>query len=128
MEGLKLVLSKILQKLKAKQKEQHLMYPIKRIKQSIKKSFVQQYCKLKLADIHDSRKDKWRWEWLIYTSIKVPFTAVEEKKITKNGFNSKFHRKYQTASNFDVVDSKFRFKYLTEESNLDKSFNLITSL
>ena len=104
------------------------MDPIKRIKQSIKKSFVQQYCKLKLADIHDSRKDKWRWEWLIYTSIKVPVTAVEEKKITKNGFNSKFHRKYQTASNFDVVDSKFRFKYLTEESNLDKSFNLITSL
>ena len=79
-------------------------------------------CKLKLSDIHDIGKDKWGWECLTCTSEKFPFTTVEDKEIIKNGFNSSFHYKCQTTSNFDLGDSKFRFKYLSEESNLDKSF------
>ena len=71
----------------------------------------------------DIENDKWRWECLTCTSIKFPFTTVDNKEIIKNGFNSNFHSKCQTTSNSNVWDSKFRFKYLTEESNLDKSFN-----
>ena len=92
-------------------------------------------CKLKLSDIHDTRKDKWGWECLTCTSKKFPFTTVKDKEIIKNGFNSNFHCKCQTipnfdckcqtTSNFDFGDSIFRFKYLTGESNLDKSFNNI---
>ena len=77
-------------------------------------------CKLKLSDIHGIGKDKWGWEYLTCTSEKFPFTTVEDKEIIKNGFNSSFHYKCQTTSNFDLGDSKFRFKYLSEESNLDK--------
>ena len=59
------------------------------------------------------------------TSKKFPFTTVEDKEIIKNGFNPNFHCKCQTTSDFDFGNSKFRFKYLTEESNLDESFNNI---
>ena len=56
------------------------------------------------------------------SSKKFPFTTVEDKQIKKNGVNSDFHCKFRATSNFDLGDPKFRFKYLTEESNLDKSF------
>ena len=84
------------------------------------------YCQLKFGDVHDIGKDKWRWECLTCTSDKFHFTVVEDKEIKPSGFNSHFHCKCQTTSNFDLIkDSEFRFKYLTEESNLDKSFNNI---
>ena len=69
------------------------------------------YCKLKLGVILDVGKDKWGWECLTCTSKKLPFTTVEDKGIIKNGFNSNFHCKCQATSNFDLGDSKFRFKY-----------------
>ena len=78
-------------------------------------------CKLKLDDIHDIGKDKWGWVRLTCTSKKSPFTAVEDKEIIKNCFNSEFLCKCQTKSSFDLGGSTFRFKYLTE----DKPFNNI---
>ena len=80
-------------------------------------------CKLKLRDMHDIGKDEWEWVCLTCTSEKFLFTTVEDKEIIKNGFKSNFHCKCQTTSNFDLGDSKFRFQYLTEKYNLDKSFN-----
>ena len=68
-------------------------------------------CKLKLGDIHEIGKDKWEWECLTYTSKKFLFTIVEDKEIIKNSFNSNFHCKCQTTANFDLGDSKFRFKF-----------------
>ena len=53
---------------------------------------------------------------------KVSFHYSRGQGNKKNGVNSDFHCKCQATSNFDLGDPKFRFKYLTEESNLDKSF------
>ena len=41
---------------------------------------------------------------------KVFFHYSRGEEIIKNGFNSNFHCKCQTTSNFDSGDSKFRFK------------------
>ena len=64
-------------------------------------------CKLKLGDTHDIARDKWGWECLTCISKKIPFTAVEDKEIIKNVFNSNFHCKCQTTLIFDF--GKLRF-------------------
>ena len=62
-------------------------------------------CKLKLSDIYDIGKDKWRWKCLTGASTNFLFTAVEDKVILKNGFNSNLHCKRQR--NFDLGDSEY---------------------
>ena len=56
---------------------------------------------------------------------KVSFHSSRIQGNYENIFNSNFYCESQTTSNFDLGDSKISFQYLTEESNLDKSFNKI---
>ena len=62
--------------------------------------------KLKLGDIHDIGKDKWRWECQARTSIKFPFTAVEDKEITKNIKNSNFHYSIANVKQLQILISE----------------------
>ena len=75
--------------------------------------------------MYDIGNDKWRWKCLKFTSTKFHFTTVENREIINIDFTSNFHCKCQTTSNFHLGDSKLRFKCLTEESTLSKSFNSI---
>ena len=58
-------------------------------------------------------------------SDKLPFTAVENKVIVQNTFNSSFSSKCQTSSKYEIDRSEFFFKYRINDNDHERSYGNI---
>ena len=108
----------------------------KKANNKIDKSFVCKTCHtpihkkclgLRLSEIHDIKNSKTETYWDCQTcmSDKFPFTAVENKVIVQNTFNSSFSCKCQTSSKYEIGRPEFVFKYRINDNDHEKTYGNI---
>ena len=100
----------------------------KKANNKIDKSFVRKTCQtpihkkclgLRLSEIRDMKNSKTETHWESQTCMndKFPFTAVENKVIVQNTFNSSFSCKYQTSSKYEIGGPEFVFQYRINDND-----------
>ena len=108
----------------------------KKTNSKIDKSFVCKICQtpihkkclgLRLSEIRDIKNSKTETYWQCQTcmSEKFQFTAVENKVIVQNTFNSSFSCKCQTSCKYEIGRSKFVFKYRINDNDHERSYGNI---
>ena len=108
----------------------------KKTNSKIEKSFLCKTCQtpihkkclgVRLSDVRDIKNSKTAtyWKCQACMSDKFSFTAVENKVIVQNTFNSSFSCKCQTSCKYEIGRPEFVFKYRINDNDHERSYGNI---